>query len=85
MFLLNTQFESLEGKRHLNSGTALIEFRVLAGERIDQSLPRFEIAGYEYETAGVNTPDFQILAVMCPWFWDWGRRVHRNYYSHSTT
>eukprot|EP00959_Pyramimonas_sp_CCMP1952_P066382 1385918-Pyramimonas_sp.AAC.1 len=36
MSLLRTKFENLEEERQLNSGTALIEFRVHAGERIDQ-------------------------------------------------
>eukprot|EP00959_Pyramimonas_sp_CCMP1952_P174278 3642042-Pyramimonas_sp.AAC.1 len=51
-FLLSTQFEKLEEERQLNSGTALIDFRVYAGERIDQARARFEIARYEAETAG---------------------------------
>eukprot|EP00959_Pyramimonas_sp_CCMP1952_P153277 3206384-Pyramimonas_sp.AAC.1 len=38
MFLLSTRFENLEEERQLNSGTALIDFRVHAGERIDQTL-----------------------------------------------
>eukprot|EP00959_Pyramimonas_sp_CCMP1952_P303210 6344629-Pyramimonas_sp.AAC.1 len=37
-FLLNTKFENLEKERQLNSGTALIDFRVHAGERIDLTL-----------------------------------------------
>eukprot|EP00959_Pyramimonas_sp_CCMP1952_P448238 9385922-Pyramimonas_sp.AAC.1 len=64
MFLLNTKFENLEEERQLNSGTALIDFRVHAGERIDQTLARFEIARYEAEAAGFNTPNFQILTVV---------------------
>eukprot|EP00959_Pyramimonas_sp_CCMP1952_P005106 107574-Pyramimonas_sp.AAC.1 len=36
MFLLSTKFENFEEERQLNSGTALIGFRVHAGERIDQ-------------------------------------------------
>eukprot|EP00959_Pyramimonas_sp_CCMP1952_P182401 3814028-Pyramimonas_sp.AAC.1 len=58
------KFENLEEERQLNSGTALIDFRVHAGERIDQTLARFEIARYEAETAGLNIPIFQILTVI---------------------
>eukprot|EP00959_Pyramimonas_sp_CCMP1952_P117474 2455653-Pyramimonas_sp.AAC.1 len=64
MFLLSTKFENLEEERQLNSGTALIDFRVHAGERIDQTLARFDIARYEAETAGFNIPNFQILAAI---------------------
>eukprot|EP00959_Pyramimonas_sp_CCMP1952_P323881 6778291-Pyramimonas_sp.AAC.1 len=38
MFLLSAKLENLELERQLNSGTALIDFRVHAGERTDQSL-----------------------------------------------
>eukprot|EP00959_Pyramimonas_sp_CCMP1952_P108359 2265679-Pyramimonas_sp.AAC.1 len=62
--LLGTKFENLEEERQLNSGTALIDFRVNAGERIDQTLARFEIARFEAETAGFNIPIFQILTVI---------------------
>eukprot|EP00959_Pyramimonas_sp_CCMP1952_P201164 4207021-Pyramimonas_sp.AAC.1 len=62
MFLFSAKFENLEEERQFNSGTALIDFRVHAGERIDQSLARFEIARYEAETAGLNIPNFQMLA-----------------------
>eukprot|EP00959_Pyramimonas_sp_CCMP1952_P111239 2327188-Pyramimonas_sp.AAC.1 len=51
VFLLCTK---LEGERQLNSGTALIDCRVHAGERSDQTLARFEIARYEAEAAGLN-------------------------------
>eukprot|EP00959_Pyramimonas_sp_CCMP1952_P215461 4507805-Pyramimonas_sp.AAC.1 len=54
-------FEKLEEERQLNSGTALVDFRVHAGERIDQTLARFKIARYETETAGFYIPSFQIL------------------------
>eukprot|EP00959_Pyramimonas_sp_CCMP1952_P089084 1864176-Pyramimonas_sp.AAC.1 len=64
MLILSTKFENLEEERQLNSGTALIDFRVHAGERIDQTLARFEIARYEAETAGFNIPNFQISAVI---------------------
>eukprot|EP00959_Pyramimonas_sp_CCMP1952_P350251 7338201-Pyramimonas_sp.AAC.1 len=63
MFLLSTKFENLEKERQLNSSTA-IDFRVHAGERIEQTLARFEIAQYEAETAGFNIPNFQILTVI---------------------
>eukprot|EP00959_Pyramimonas_sp_CCMP1952_P325216 6807061-Pyramimonas_sp.AAC.1 len=56
MFILSTNCENLEGERQLNPGTALIDFRVHAGERIDQALARFEIARFEAETAGFNIP-----------------------------
>eukprot|EP00959_Pyramimonas_sp_CCMP1952_P455921 9472344-Pyramimonas_sp.AAC.1 len=62
MFLLSTKCEHLEEERQLNSGTALIDFRVHAGERIDQTFARFEIARFEAETAGFNIPNLQILA-----------------------
>eukprot|EP00959_Pyramimonas_sp_CCMP1952_P282707 5908900-Pyramimonas_sp.AAC.1 len=39
MFLRSTKFENLEEERQIISGTALIDFRVHAGERIDQTLP----------------------------------------------
>eukprot|EP00959_Pyramimonas_sp_CCMP1952_P311300 6514842-Pyramimonas_sp.AAC.1 len=58
MFFSSTKFENLEEERQLNSGTALILFRVHAGERIDHMLARFEIARYEAETAGFNIPKF---------------------------
>eukprot|EP00959_Pyramimonas_sp_CCMP1952_P233115 4871567-Pyramimonas_sp.AAC.1 len=50
-------------ERQLNSGTAFIDFRVHAGERIDQTLARFEITRYEAETARFNIPKFRILTV----------------------
>eukprot|EP00959_Pyramimonas_sp_CCMP1952_P119971 2508430-Pyramimonas_sp.AAC.1 len=61
-FLLSVKFENLEEEHQLNSGTALFDFRVHAGERIDQTSARFEIARYEAEAAGFNAPNFQILA-----------------------
>eukprot|EP00959_Pyramimonas_sp_CCMP1952_P041741 872987-Pyramimonas_sp.AAC.1 len=64
MLSLSVKFEKLEEERQLNSGTAPIAFRVHAGERIDQTLARFEIARYEAETADFNIPNFQILAVI---------------------
>eukprot|EP00959_Pyramimonas_sp_CCMP1952_P069679 1454481-Pyramimonas_sp.AAC.1 len=64
MFLLSTKSKNLEEERRLNSGTAFIDFRVHAGERIDQTLARFEIARYDAETAGFNIPNFQIVAVV---------------------
>eukprot|EP00959_Pyramimonas_sp_CCMP1952_P029429 617976-Pyramimonas_sp.AAC.1 len=64
MFLLSTKFENLEEERKLNSGTALIDCRVHAGERIDQTLARFEIARYEGDTASFNIPNFQIIAII---------------------
>eukprot|EP00959_Pyramimonas_sp_CCMP1952_P425277 8908210-Pyramimonas_sp.AAC.1 len=36
MFLLSTKFENLEEERQLNSGTALVDFRVHAGDRVDR-------------------------------------------------
>eukprot|EP00959_Pyramimonas_sp_CCMP1952_P303231 6345102-Pyramimonas_sp.AAC.1 len=35
-FLLSTKFEHLEEERQLHSGTALVDFRVHAEERVDQ-------------------------------------------------
>eukprot|EP00959_Pyramimonas_sp_CCMP1952_P399106 8362877-Pyramimonas_sp.AAC.1 len=64
MFLLSAKLENLEEERQLNSGTALIDFRVHAGERIDQTLARFEIARYETETTGFNISNCQILTVI---------------------
>eukprot|EP00959_Pyramimonas_sp_CCMP1952_P044245 924818-Pyramimonas_sp.AAC.1 len=64
MFFLSTKFENLEEERQLNSGTALIDFRVHAGERIDQTLARFEIARYEAAAAGLNIPNVKILTVI---------------------
>eukprot|EP00959_Pyramimonas_sp_CCMP1952_P404408 8474609-Pyramimonas_sp.AAC.1 len=64
MFVLSTKFENLEEERQLHSGTALIDFRVHAGERIDRTLARFEIARYEAEAAGFHIPNFQILTVI---------------------
>eukprot|EP00959_Pyramimonas_sp_CCMP1952_P082262 1718797-Pyramimonas_sp.AAC.1 len=55
MFLLSTKFENLEEERQLSSGTAPIDFRVHAGERIGQTLTRFEIARYGAETAGLTS------------------------------
>eukprot|EP00959_Pyramimonas_sp_CCMP1952_P313386 6559310-Pyramimonas_sp.AAC.1 len=64
MFLLSTKFENLEEEHQLKSSTVLIDFRVHAGERIDQALARFEIARYVAETAGFNIPNVQILPVI---------------------
>eukprot|EP00959_Pyramimonas_sp_CCMP1952_P419955 8796093-Pyramimonas_sp.AAC.1 len=64
MLILSTKFENLEEERQRNSRTALMYFRVHAGERIDQTLARFEIARYEVEAACLNIPSFQILAVI---------------------
>eukprot|EP00959_Pyramimonas_sp_CCMP1952_P097005 2027711-Pyramimonas_sp.AAC.1 len=64
MFLFITEFENFEQKRQRNSGTALIDFRVHAGEGIDQTLARLEIARYEAEAAGFTMPSFQILAAI---------------------
>eukprot|EP00959_Pyramimonas_sp_CCMP1952_P056751 1185401-Pyramimonas_sp.AAC.1 len=64
MFLLSTKFEKLEEERQLNSGTALIDFRVHAGDCIDQTLARFEIARYETEAAGFNVPTFKMVSVI---------------------
>eukprot|EP00959_Pyramimonas_sp_CCMP1952_P297068 6214742-Pyramimonas_sp.AAC.1 len=61
MFLLSTKFENLEEERQANSGTALIDYRVHADERVDHTLARFEMARYEAETAGFNIPKFQAL------------------------
>eukprot|EP00959_Pyramimonas_sp_CCMP1952_P380418 7969922-Pyramimonas_sp.AAC.1 len=58
MFLVSTKFENLEEERQLISGTALIGFRVHAGERIDHTLARVEIARYEAETTGFDIPKF---------------------------
>eukprot|EP00959_Pyramimonas_sp_CCMP1952_P213826 4474105-Pyramimonas_sp.AAC.1 len=59
MFLLSAKFENSEEERQLNSGTALIDFRVHAGERIDRTLARFEMARYEAGTADFNIPNFR--------------------------
>eukprot|EP00959_Pyramimonas_sp_CCMP1952_P293555 6139492-Pyramimonas_sp.AAC.1 len=59
MFLLSAKVENLDEERQLNSCTAHIGFRVHVGERIDQTLARFEIARYEAEAAGSNIPNFQ--------------------------
>eukprot|EP00959_Pyramimonas_sp_CCMP1952_P452273 9466296-Pyramimonas_sp.AAC.1 len=64
MFTFSTKFETLEDERQMNSGTALIDVRVHAGERIDQTLLRFEIARFEAETADFNIPYFGILTVI---------------------
>ena len=64
MFLLSQKFENLEDERQLNSGTALIDFRPRPGERIDQTLARFEIARYEADNAGFQIPNFQLLTVI---------------------
>eukprot|EP00959_Pyramimonas_sp_CCMP1952_P238924 4992947-Pyramimonas_sp.AAC.1 len=64
MFPLSAKSENLEEERQVNSGTAFIDFRVHAGERINQTFARFEIARYEAETAGFNIPIFQILTVI---------------------
>eukprot|EP00959_Pyramimonas_sp_CCMP1952_P229591 4800351-Pyramimonas_sp.AAC.1 len=37
-FLFSTEFENLGDERQPNSGTALVDVRVHAGERIDQTL-----------------------------------------------
>eukprot|EP00959_Pyramimonas_sp_CCMP1952_P438197 9173629-Pyramimonas_sp.AAC.1 len=47
MFLFSTKFENLEEELQFHPGTALIDFRVHAGERIDQMLARCEIARLE--------------------------------------
>eukprot|EP00959_Pyramimonas_sp_CCMP1952_P201477 4213124-Pyramimonas_sp.AAC.1 len=64
MFLRSTKFENSEEECQLNSGTGLIASRAHAGERIDQTLARSEIAHYEAETAGFHIPNFQILAAI---------------------
>eukprot|EP00959_Pyramimonas_sp_CCMP1952_P044235 924517-Pyramimonas_sp.AAC.1 len=56
VFPLGTKFENAEEERQVNSGSALIDFRAHAGERIDQTLARFKIARYEVEAAGFNFP-----------------------------
>eukprot|EP00959_Pyramimonas_sp_CCMP1952_P102142 2136570-Pyramimonas_sp.AAC.1 len=82
-FLLSAKYENLEEERQLNSGTALIDFRVRAGERIDQTLARFEIARYEAETAGFNIPNFQtLLQLVHSEPLGRGHRVHSNFCSH---
>eukprot|EP00959_Pyramimonas_sp_CCMP1952_P300194 6279061-Pyramimonas_sp.AAC.1 len=58
MFLLSTKLDNLEEERQPNSGTSFIGFRVHVGERIDQTLARFD---HEAETAGFHIPNFQIL------------------------
>eukprot|EP00959_Pyramimonas_sp_CCMP1952_P277186 5794899-Pyramimonas_sp.AAC.1 len=51
MHLLSTSFVNLEDERQFTSGTALIDFRVEGGERIDpvlaRVLARFEMARLE--------------------------------------
>eukprot|EP00959_Pyramimonas_sp_CCMP1952_P466511 9490072-Pyramimonas_sp.AAC.1 len=64
MFLLSTKFENLDEERRLTSGTAPIDFRAHAGERIDHASARFEIARYEAEAAGFHITNFQILAAI---------------------
>ena len=64
MFLLSVKFENLEDERQLNSGTALLDFRVRDQERFDAALARFEMARYEAEEAGFMMPNFQILTVI---------------------
>ena len=64
MFLLSTKFENLEDERQLNFGTALIDFRVERGERIDSVLSRFEIARMEADSAGPHFPTFQMLTLL---------------------
>eukprot|EP00959_Pyramimonas_sp_CCMP1952_P450302 9428515-Pyramimonas_sp.AAC.1 len=56
MFLLSLKFKHLEEERQFNSGTALIDCRVHAGEWIDQTMARLEIARFEAETEGFNIP-----------------------------
>ena len=64
MFLLSSKLENLEDERQLTQGTALIDFRVGRGERIDEVLARFEMARMEAEGAGFNIPNFQILTLV---------------------
>ena len=64
MFLLSTKFENLEDERQLTQGTALIDFRIHRGERIDEVLARFEMARLEAEGTGFNIPNFQILTLI---------------------
>eukprot|EP00959_Pyramimonas_sp_CCMP1952_P424745 8896549-Pyramimonas_sp.AAC.2 len=64
IFFYSTKFENLEEERQLISGTALMDVRDHAGERVDQILARFQIARYEPETVGFKIPNFQILAVI---------------------
>ena len=47
MFYLSIEFEHLEDERQLQYGTELIDFHVPAGERIDSTLARFEVARLE--------------------------------------
>eukprot|EP00959_Pyramimonas_sp_CCMP1952_P211302 4422184-Pyramimonas_sp.AAC.1 len=51
MFLCSTKVENLEEERKLNPGTALNDFRVHAGKRIDQTLVGFVIASFEADAA----------------------------------
>ena len=64
MLLLSSKFENLEDERQLTQGTALIDFRIGRGERIDEVLARFEMARMEAEGAGFNIPNFQILTLI---------------------
>ena len=64
MFMLSTRFENLEDERQLTQGTALIDFRVQGGERIDITLARFEMARLEADQAGFQMPNFQLLTTI---------------------
>ena len=64
MFLHSTKSENVDDERQLNSGTALIDFRVERGERIDSILSRFEIARMEADGVGLNIPSFQMLTFL---------------------
>ena len=64
MFMLSTRFENLEDERQLTQGTALIDFRVQSGERIDITLARFEMARLEADQAGFQIPNFQLLTTI---------------------
>eukprot|EP00959_Pyramimonas_sp_CCMP1952_P458103 9476066-Pyramimonas_sp.AAC.1 len=64
MFVLAAKFENLEDERALTLGTQLLDFRVPAGERIDVSLSRFEMARMEAESVGFQIPNFQILTTI---------------------
>ena len=64
MFLLSTELENLEDDRQLKSGTALVDFRVERGERIDSMLSRFGTARIEADSAGFNAPNFQTLTLL---------------------
>ena len=64
MYNLPIKFEHFEDERQLQSGTELIDFHALPGERIDATLARFEVARLEAASAGLDVPNFQLLTTV---------------------